>query len=131
MTVRYIDPSYTIRSTPANTFDAESIPQAARGEIERLLASGDLFRYTHPGTAPVNRLEAENRVLRGEVGPEMASFYVLTPLPGTEQYDDFMHRGLIVERNLDRFDASCLTFRHPHLENEELQELVYRCYRRF
>ncbi|MGD9918992.1 MAG: DegT/DnrJ/EryC1/StrS family aminotransferase [Paenirhodobacter sp.] len=41
-----------------NCYDAEPIPEAARAEIERLLASGDLFRYTSEN-APVARLEAE------------------------------------------------------------------------
>jgi hypothetical protein len=69
-------------------------------------------------------------VLRA-LGPEMASFYVLTPLPGTEQYAEFMRQGLIDEPNLDRFDASCLVFRHPHFTAATLQDLVYRCYREF
>ncbi len=41
-----------------NCYDAEPIPPAAREEIERLLCSGDLFRYTSEA-APVARLEAE------------------------------------------------------------------------
>ena len=35
-------------------------------------------------------------VLR-ELGPTWASFYILCPIPGTEQYDDFMAEGLITE----------------------------------
>jgi hypothetical protein len=65
------------------------------------------------------------------MGPEMASFYVLTPIPGTEQYGDFLREGLITEPNLDRFDASALTWRHPTLDNADLQELVFHCYREF
>ncbi len=42
-----------------NVYDAEPIPEAARAEIDRLLASGDLFRYTAAEGAPVARLEAE------------------------------------------------------------------------
>lgn len=42
-----------------NVYDAEPIPDAARAEIDRLLASGDLFRYTAPDDAPVALLEAE------------------------------------------------------------------------
>ena len=36
----------------------------------------------------------------------MVSFYVLTPIPGTEQYDEFSGAGLITEPNLDRFDTA-------------------------
>ncbi len=42
-----------------NVYDAESIPEAARAEIDRLLQSGDLFRYTAPQDAPVAILERE------------------------------------------------------------------------
>ena len=66
-----------------------------------------------------------------EISPEMASFYILTPIPGTDQYDDFRRQGLITEPNLDRFDASTLTWRHPNLSGSDLQELVFHCYREF
>jgi len=48
-----------------NVYDAEPIPEAARAEIERLLSSGDLFRYTAPQDAPVALLEAEFAALLG------------------------------------------------------------------
>ncbi|MGQ0566039.1 MAG: DegT/DnrJ/EryC1/StrS family aminotransferase [Gemmobacter sp.] len=44
---------------------ADPIPAEARAEIERLLTSGDLFRYTTPDKAPVPRLEAEFAALMG------------------------------------------------------------------
>ncbi|WP_374372076.1 DegT/DnrJ/EryC1/StrS family aminotransferase [Tabrizicola sp.] len=48
-----------------NVYEAEPIPEAARAEIERLLSSGDLFRYTAPSDAPVALLEAEFAELLG------------------------------------------------------------------
>jgi perosamine synthetase len=39
------------RAAP-NVYDAEPIPEAARAEIDRLLSSGDLFRYTAPKMPP-------------------------------------------------------------------------------
>lgn len=47
-----------------NVYDAEPIPAAAREEIERLLTSGDLFRYTSE-VSPVAKLEAEFADLMG------------------------------------------------------------------
>lgn len=46
-------------SSAPNSYDAEPIPAAARDEVERLLTSGDLFRYTAPENAPVALLETE------------------------------------------------------------------------
>ncbi len=42
-----------------DVYRADPIPEEARTEIERLLGSGDLFRYTAPENAPVALLEAE------------------------------------------------------------------------
>ncbi len=66
-----------------------------------------------------------------ELGPDVASFYILTPIPGTDQYEDFLAQGLITEQNLDRFDGTCVTWRHPQFEPRQWQELLLRCYREF
>lgn len=55
----------TLAPTAPNVFDAEPIPVAALQEIERLLQSGDLFRYTAAEGAPVALLEAEFAELMG------------------------------------------------------------------
>jgi len=60
--------------------------------------------------------------------PKVASFYILTPIPGTEQYDEFRKNGLITEKNLDRYDATHSTWLHPNLTREHLQKLLYHCY---
>jgi len=69
-------------------------------------------------------------VLR-EMAPTWASFYILCPIPGTEQYDDFLAQGLITETNLDRFDTTCLTWRHPHISRKRMTELLFQCYCKF
>jgi radical SAM superfamily enzyme YgiQ (UPF0313 family) len=65
------------------------------------------------------------------LGPTLASFYILCPIPGTEQYDDFLARGLIEEKNLDRFDGTSLTWRHPCLGRAQTPGLLFQCYRSF
>ncbi len=63
--------------------------------------------------------------------PRQASFFILTPIPGTEQYDEFRKAGLITERNLDRFDSTRPTWSHPTLPPKLLEELLYKCYINF
>ncbi|MBI3784004.1 MAG: radical SAM protein [Deltaproteobacteria bacterium] len=70
------------------------------------------------------------RLLR-DMSPDLASFYLLTPIPGTEQYDEFLRNDLITEPNLDRFDGTYPTWRHPHLSAAQQFDLLYRCYREF
>jgi hypothetical protein len=77
-----------------------------------------------------NSIREHVDVLRG-LRPDTASFYILTPIPGTEQYDDFLKAGWITEQNLDRFDGTTTTWRHPNVSWPELQDLLFRCYRYF
>ena len=70
------------------------------------------------------------RILK-QLGPEWASFYVLCPIPGTDQYEDMRAQGAIVETNLDRFDATCLTWSHPHFCDRSARALLSACYREF
>lgn len=69
-------------------------------------------------------------ILRG-LNPTVASFYVLTPIPGTEQYDEFLEAGWITETNLDRFDGQCSTWEHPAFTKEALESLLFDCHRMF
>ncbi|NSX54738.1 DegT/DnrJ/EryC1/StrS family aminotransferase [Parasulfitobacter algicola] len=48
-----------------NVYDAEPIPDAARADIDQLLKSGDLFRYTSASASPVSLLEQEFATLIG------------------------------------------------------------------
>ena len=48
-----------------NVYDAEPIPPQAMAEVERLLRSGDLFRYTSAGDSPVALLEREFAEMMG------------------------------------------------------------------
>jgi len=63
-----------------------------------------------------------------KLGSTTSWFYILTPIPGTEQYDEFKVQGLITEHNLDRFDATSLTWQHPVFSKKEMHKLLFRCY---
>jgi hypothetical protein len=65
------------------------------------------------------------------LGPDIASFYIMVPIPGTDQYDDFRRRGLLTEANIDRISAHSLTWRHPNLAPDRARELLFHSYRAF
>lgn len=65
------------------------------------------------------------------ISPAALSAYILTPLPGTEQYDEFLAGGRIYEKNLDCFDACCPTWHHDHLSPQQRIELMFEFYRTF
>ncbi len=73
----------------------------------------------------------EQLAIINDLNPALASFHILTPMPGTEQYKEYRSAGLIWETNLDRFGATSLTWSHPVLSAEQLSHLLYRCYVEF
>ncbi|MDX6574962.1 MAG: hypothetical protein QOE96_915 [Blastocatellia bacterium] len=87
----------------------------------------NIFGFPEQEEADVLHHLRELRALR----PFMASFYILAPIPGTDQYDDFLAHDLITETNLDRFDATCLIWKHPVFSERKLSELLCRAYREF
>jgi radical SAM superfamily enzyme YgiQ (UPF0313 family) len=103
-------------------------------EIVRLCRSSGISSHFSNiiGFPQDNEIEiAEHLEVLRQISPTWASFYILCPIPGTEQYDDFIAQNLIFEKNLDRFDTTCLTWRHPSLSKERLSELLFECYRKF
>jgi Radical SAM superfamily len=104
------------------------------GDIVRLCREhGVLSHFSNIIGFPEDSVDSIHRhldVLR-DLRPNTASFYILTPIPGTEQYDDFLQAGWITEQNLDRFDGTTTTWRHPNLSWPELQALLFRCYDKF
>jgi hypothetical protein len=65
------------------------------------------------------------------INPDFASFYIMVPIPGTEQYDDFRKRNLITENNIDRISSDSLTWQHPSIRKNEAHDLLFDCYRSF
>jgi radical SAM superfamily enzyme YgiQ (UPF0313 family) len=76
------------------------------------------------------KIKEHLRLLR-DLAPDVASFYILTPIPGTEQYEEFLDRNWITEQNLDRFDGTQVTWEHPNLPAPDLQRLLRHCYKKF
>jgi len=104
------------------------------GEIVRLCrANGITSHFSNILGFPQDTREgilAHLETLRA-LDPDVASFYILTPIPGTQQYAEFQESGLLLEENLDRYDGTATTWRHPSFSGEELGELLFDCYRRF
>lgn len=68
--------------------------------------------------ADIDRLKSELRV-------EQASFFMLTPLPGSQDHLQMVQTGQPIDPDLNNYDAYHETMPHPHLRPGEWTE-VYR-----
>jgi len=66
-----------------------------------------------------------------ELDPDVVSFYILTAIPGTLQYQEFLDAGLITELNLDRYDGTTTTWNHDQISQRDLRALLFESYHRF
>jgi len=121
------------RSTLLAAHKTQNHPQLY-GEIVRLCRErGVITHFSNIIGFPEDTVKGIREHLKTllEMAPDAASFYVLTPIPGTSQYDEFRAAGRISESNLDRYDGTCTTWRHDSLGSRELQDLLFHCYGRF
>lgn len=65
------------------------------------------------------------------LNPNIASFYPLTPVPGTIDFARYMKNGLIREKNMDLYDCTHNVWNHPYFSPQMIEDLLYRAYREF
>ena len=121
------------RQTLLDAKKNQNHPEHYRELVRLCAAHGIGSHFSNIIGFPTDTLDSVLRQLRTlrDLRPDLASFYILTPIPGTEQYEEFSAAGLVTEGNLDRFDGSCAVWRHPHLRERDLIDLLFRCYRDF
>lgn len=64
-------------------------------------------------------VRAAVRELRDEIGVDQASFFMLTPLPGSRDHAEMVRRGDPMDEDLNRFDSFHPTRTHPRMSAGE------------
>jgi anaerobic magnesium-protoporphyrin IX monomethyl ester cyclase len=63
--------------------------------------------------------------------PDIASFFVLTPFPGTEVFNEAKTNGWIEDYNWVNYDMVHATMPTKYLSRREVQQELYDCYDSF
>ena len=64
-----------------------------------------------------------------ELDTNLASYKILTPFPGTAFYEEIKDK--ITVKDWEKFDGLTLTFKHPNLTPEDIEEILTTAYARF
>ncbi len=59
------------------------------------------------------------RALKEDIGVDQASFFMLVPLPGSQDHADMVRRGEWMDSDYNRFDSFHPTTKHPRMTEEE------------
>lgn len=69
--------------------------------------------------------------LQNELGVEQASFFMLTPIPGSQDHVRMVKAGAHMEPDLNRYDSFHETVRHPNFEPGELSNAYREAWKNF
>lgn len=71
------------------------------------------------------------RFLMDEVGPDQASFFMLTPLPGSHDHREMKKRGEWMDPDFNKRDSFHATINHPSMTAEEWTEAYENAWKAF
>jgi hypothetical protein len=83
---------------------------------------------------PHDTLESVQRdvlFLRDHVGVDLASFFMMTPLPGSVDHKEMLLRGDEMDPDLNKYDSFHETFRHPNMKPGEWKTATQLAYSLF
>jgi radical SAM superfamily enzyme YgiQ (UPF0313 family) len=66
-----------------------------------------------------------------EIGVDLASFFIYTPFPGTEDYDTALATGRITEGDFNAYDSTHPIYHHPHMSGAQVLREYHDAYRHF
>lgn len=66
-----------------------------------------------------------------EIGVDIATFFVHTPFPGSDDHERAIAKGLIVNHDFNDFDSTHMVLRHPRLSPVDIEREYLDAYRQF
>jgi radical SAM superfamily enzyme YgiQ (UPF0313 family) len=66
-----------------------------------------------------------------EVGVDLASFFLVTPLPGTEDHDRAVREGTIADWDFNQYDSQHMVSHHPRMTRAQVVQAYREAYRTF
>jgi radical SAM superfamily enzyme YgiQ (UPF0313 family) len=66
-----------------------------------------------------------------DVGVDLASFFIVTPLPGTEDHDKAVREGTIADWDFNQYDSQHMVSHHPRMTREQVVQAYRDAYLTF
>jgi radical SAM superfamily enzyme YgiQ (UPF0313 family) len=80
-----------------------------------------------PGDTPAT-IERDIRIIQKELPIDLLEFFLLTPLPGSEDHKKLHLSGVPMERDLNRYDLVHVTTRHTTMSDDELRAIYHNAW---
>src|SRR5215510_2941596 len=83
-----------------------------------------------PNDTP-ERLRRDIEIIKRELPVDLLEFFVLTPLPGSEDHQTLHRDGVWMEPDLNMYDTEHVTMRHPLMSADEWRRAYVEAWRAF
>jgi len=80
-----------------------------------------------PGDTPAT-IERDIHIIQKELPVDLLEFFLLTPLPGSEDHKKLHLAGVPMERDLNQYDLVHVTTRHARMSDDELRAAYYKAW---
>jgi radical SAM superfamily enzyme YgiQ (UPF0313 family) len=80
-----------------------------------------------PGDTPAT-IERDIHIIQKELPVDLLEFFLLTPLPGSEDHKKLHLAGVPMERDLNQYDLVHVTTRHATMAEDELRAIYYKAW---
>jgi hypothetical protein len=68
------------------------------------------------------------RIIQRELPIDLLEFFILTPLPGSQDHKELWEKGVPMAKDMNLYDTFHVTTAHATMSNEELQQAYYRAW---
>jgi radical SAM superfamily enzyme YgiQ (UPF0313 family) len=82
-----------------------------------------------PDTA--DSIARDIEILKNELPVELVEFFVLTPLPGSEDHQTLYNKGVWMDPDMNKYELSHVVADHPNMSREEWQQVYYRSWHQY
>jgi hypothetical protein len=83
-----------------------------------------------PGDTPES-IRRDIRIIQQELPIDFLEFFILTPLPGSEDHKKLWEEGVAMDTDMNRYDTNHVTVGHPRMSADELQGIWWEAWRTY
>ena len=80
-----------------------------------------------PGDTPAS-IERDVKIIQRELPIDVVEFFILTPLPGSQDHKDLHTAGIWMDPDMNNYDLEHVTTAHPKMAKAELEEAYDRAW---
>ena len=92
-------------------------------EVGALTYAGYIIGF--PNDTPESILR-DIRIIQRELPVDLLEFFILTPLPGSQDHKELWEKGVPMARDMNLYDTFHVTTAHATMSDEELQQAYFR-----